>query len=400
MAVEAVIFDVSETLVKSVTDQAVPGMPACCERLKRLDLRLIAVGQHSTASLERRLRRAGLVDYFDDVLGEDRVGAKKGSAVWIEHIRSHTGLECNQLFYVGDSRLDMVTALRGPVLYAHADWAPEPWPGYGLRAPAPGWVGAVVEHILRKKESWFWTLSTRDPLGRPVRVTSLCSVAGRDYYAEPQRSLWALLKRNTDYPVGRMPMRDFVTLHLLASLSLDGTIARAQRWTLTPSSSGTRTSALNSALDTAAKMFGERYDESTITRWRPADNSNHAFKTRGPLGAIDNQARSLKIPERFRGDLQNETVLLIDDFLTRGYSVEVARNLLMAARAAEVIVATAGKYPTPHSVLSVRPDWWDPYGETPPSSALFDRRENWGVESPAAHQEFVESFNRMRAETW
>src|SRR5207253_1131479 len=132
------------------------------------------------------------------------------------YIEQATGLHTNQLFYVGDSDGDMITASQGHVVYAHAGWA-APKGEYGLLAPMPRWVAAVIEHIFRKEHLWWWSLDYADTNGNQVRKMAL--IDGRGAGDDNLKAgLISVFKNERNAMVGMMPLMDFVMLHLMASM--------------------------------------------------------------------------------------------------------------------------------------------------------------------------------------
>ena len=119
MAVRGVIFDVSDTLITK-SDQAVAGAVDAIERLRQQKVQIIAASNNPVT--KQGLRNRGIV--ADHVITQAMVNNKpKGGRIWIDRIQSESGLSTNQLLYVGDTKYDMITASRGPVIYLHAEWA-------------------------------------------------------------------------------------------------------------------------------------------------------------------------------------------------------------------------------------------------------------------------------------
>ena len=84
MAVEAVVFDVSNTLVNLRTGQAAPGVVDAVNRLRSQGVGIVAIGNHASHELTATLRRAGVP--VDHVIGWDVTGKPKGSPEWGKHI--------------------------------------------------------------------------------------------------------------------------------------------------------------------------------------------------------------------------------------------------------------------------------------------------------------------------
>src|SRR5947207_106716 len=109
MGIEGVIFDVSGTLLDNAA-RAVPDVIPAIARLRKQSVQIIAASNEPKlkAMIQRELSTAGVV--VDYLVTKSDVGVNKGSPAWIDRICSDTGLQRNQLMYVGDSDPDMRTA--------------------------------------------------------------------------------------------------------------------------------------------------------------------------------------------------------------------------------------------------------------------------------------------------
>lgn len=58
----------------------------------------------------------------------------------------------------------------------------------------------------------------------------------------------------------------------------------------------------------------------------------------------------------------NKNIIVIDDFITEGYSTECARNLLLKAGASNIISLGIGKYGSRYSIIKIHGDF-DPFGK-------------------------------------
>jgi soluble P-type ATPase len=397
MAVEGVIFDVSDTLITR-TGHAVEDIVDAVDRLRAMGVQIIAVhNDPPRASVASQLAHAGVP--VDHVFTQQEAGKAKGSPVWIDLIKRETGLQTNELLYVGDSHWDMITATRGPLVYCHAEWA-APRGQYGIPAPAPGWVPAVVEHIFRKQHRWYWTLDTTDTAGRRVRKMALIdgNGAGDDVL---KSNLIDLLKREIPATVGQMLLRDFVMLHLIASLYEEGLTSESGWWTTYPSSTGSRNTVMGDFLNIAAKLFRRTYKPDLLIRHTPALKSKQAYDQGGMEGAFRNQLDTMRLGPVASKEVSRNSVLLVDNFLTRGVTTEVGRCLLTVAGSPEVVTVAVGKYGASTNIL-IPPDSvrWDPHSAAHPDLAAFKYYSVSGQVNHQALAEFVASHHAMRSERW
>jgi len=398
MSIQGVIFDVSGTMLNGT--HAVPGIVDAVSRLRALGVQIVAAQNNGPAqTVATQLSQAGI--QVTHVVTRREVGISKGSPRWIEHIRQLTGLATNELLYVGDSRQDMITASHSKVVYIHAAWTGTT-SAYGFQAPAPGWVAAVVAHIFRKQHPWGWTLSQPADGGRTIRQLALVDVNVVKQEAI-QNDLLAMLKDRREPLVGLMPLREFVILHLTASIYADGLQDQTDTWGTMPSHDGQRTGGMAHSLDTVAKLFRDHYDGELLIRHRPAQHSSDARNQHGMSGAIANQVATLHLNPAAMGKIAGRTVLLIDDFLTKGVSTGVGRLLLRMGEAKDVVTVATGKYGLTTTVMWRLADTqpWDPTRPAPEgSAAAVHHREVEGTFHEAALTEFIASYRAMQREQW
>ena len=91
-----------------------------------------------------------------------------------------------------------------------------------------------------------------------------------------RRALLNLFKDNIDSAVGPMTLKEFVMLHMLASLYDDGDFAAAQFWTTYPGHLGSLNAAMKDFLDIAAKLGRNKYRSDLLVRHMAAKRSNAA----------------------------------------------------------------------------------------------------------------------------
>ncbi len=397
MAVEGVIFDVSNTLVTS-SGSAAPGAVEAIERLRGMGVQIIAVSNDPPKrTVEGQLMGAGL--HADYVYTSAEIGKNKGSPLWIDRIKADTGLATNQLLYVGDSKGDMITASHAKVVYFHAEWV-TPHGMYGFPAPAPGWIAAIVEHIFRKQHLWYWTLDASDTAGRRVRQMAMIdgNGAGDDVL---KSGLIDVFKRNQQWRVGQMTLRDFVMLHLVASLYAEGLVTEANWWTTYPGSTGQVNDVMGTFLDVAAKLFRKKYNEDLIVRHQPAMKSKPAYERGQIRGAFQNQLDTVHLNPNSRHNISNSCVLILDNFITRAVTVEAGRNLLLAGGASDVVSAGIGKYGEYAWLFAPSTNHaWNPYSTTHPPASTFRNVEVHGNVNGAALDEFVASHKAMKHARW
>ena len=365
--------------------------------LKSMDLQIIAV---SNNPVRRQLDRSGLNDRIDFIVERSDVGKAKGSTLWIDKFRELSGLEPNQLFYVGDSDHDVWTASWGPMIYAHAMWSCPPGV-YGLHAKSPAWVVNVVRHIFRKQHPWYWTLNTTDALDRPVRAMTLIDADGAGS-EKTRQALLKLLKDDVNSYIRDTPMglREAVMLHMLASVYHDNLFGGSHFWTTYPGHLGAPNEVMGDFLYVAAQLSRNKYKDDLLVRHKPAMKSKQARDEGGTVGALRNQLETVQVGDGYRRSLRDKRVILLDNFLTWGYSTESGRNLLLNAGASEVVVACVGKYGPRINVIASSHEDWDAFETDRPDMSVFSHTTTAGTYHPEALDDFLASLRGMREASW
>jgi Haloacid dehalogenase-like hydrolase len=397
MAIEALVCDASGTLLTTGLDPQ-PEVASMLARLAALGVRVVVAVNHPESQTRQQLSSAGLLEYVDHIVAREHVAKDKGSPVWVDKFRELTGLEANQFFYLGNSLYDMITASRGPMVYAHSAWSGAAAYGYGLVALSPGWVAAVIQHIFRKRHNWYWTMQGIDPSGRQLHAVTMIDADGAGGDQRLRKVLLDLLKDDRDSSVGPMTLKEFVMLHMLASLNNDGDFAAAQLWTTYPGHLGEPNNVMGDFLDIAAKLARNKYKRDLLDRHTRAERSNIVFKRQGIVAAVRNQLETMRVGADYRKTLKGKRVLLLDNFLTWGSTTETGRNLLLTAGAAAVKVACVGKYGTRMYVVGAPAQAWDPFGTSPPEASSFRYQERVGSTDGRALREFAASYAGMARE--
>jgi hypoxanthine phosphoribosyltransferase len=102
-----------------------------------------------------------------------------------------------------------------------------------------------------------------------------------------------------------------------------------------------------------ARHFKEKLLESLIIRHTTASKSAYA-RTRGSSPTIGNQTKTVLLDPQYRDRIRGKSLLVVDDFVTEGNSLECARNLLLNAGAAEVFGVAIGKYGSGYDVHTLK----------------------------------------------
>jgi hypothetical protein len=344
MGIEGILIDVSGTLVSRSGGKAeyVGGMPELFDFLRQVGIKPILVSNdYSQAQLESIVtKNAPLTGSL--ALTRELVGKPKGSPLWIDAACDALGVSSNQLVYVGDSKWDMITASQRDVVYFHAGWAKEHG-DYGVNMSSPTELLLVLKHIFLKKERWYWELDEADGRGRPVVVRAL--IDGNGANLPKLKSDLMSLKSGYNVDVGPMTLREFLILHMLASMYLEGIFSGVASWCTYPGSQGGSNPLLEPLLDTAAKLFHTKLRPDMIQRHTKTVPA-HRLRMKGQAPNFAHQTESILLSDdgKYAKGVKGKTALVFDDFITDGHASETSRNWLMELGAECVIVVGIGKY--------------------------------------------------------
>ncbi len=388
MAVKAVILDLDGTLVSS-DGTSIAGVRDMMDDLRGANLAIAVASNRLGAA--RKLERAGLV--ADVLLTRRSVGISKGSPQWAAKAAEEFGVETNELLWLGDSDPDMWSAVNAQVVYFNAGWSMPTYP-YGINVQKPALFSTIVRECFMKEVYWYWQLSTSDRTGRQVTATAMVDGYGAGI-PDLKNDLLSFLKYGGNPRVGAFRVRDLMMLHLIGSIYGDGMYRRADTWTVYPGSRGGPNKALGPFIEVAARLFRDRYAEDLLRRHTRSIDSGKARK-QGIQVDFLNQANTVCVNEAHRSRIEGRCVLVVDDFATRGYSSECARNLLLEAGATEVISVSIGKYGLRQHVVTQRIGHsWNPYAAVRHSPDDFRDDEKQGTADDDGLTVVRESYQRL-----
>ncbi len=385
MPIKAVILDVSGTLVQRSGDMVEDG-PRLIIRLRDLGLAVFLASNNPVP--DATLALLGVPR--DGLLTRATVGGAKGSRRFVETVCSRLGIQSNELLYLGDEDNDMREAVNSNIAFFLATWANPDYP-YGFPVSSPRKFYYIVRDCFLKHALWYYRVDDADSAGRPIHVRALLSPD-----ETKSTGIEGLLKRKVggDAPVGEFTLSEYLSLHLLASLYLEGLhLPHANQrpiWCLYPGHAGEQTGVLDDLATFGARLFREPYADSLIYRHQRAIKSAYA-RTRGEQPTLANQIGTIHL--RRPPEVAGRRVLVFDDFTTEGYGYETARNLLLHAGATDIYGIAVGKYRRPYIAHVPRSGIvWDSYQPVPLDDTAFTHeavREHYDV---AALNDFLDVF--------
>jgi haloacid dehalogenase-like hydrolase len=211
VGIAAAILDLDGTLLDS-EGAPVPGVQGMLSDLRSNGVR-IAIASNRP-NLSARLQSAGLL--HDLAMDRHIAGAKKGSPLWVDAVCQAFAINTNEVVWLGDSDLDMRSAVNARIVYFNAGWAAPTYP-YGINVTHPRVFDLVIKECFSKAVYWYWQVSDVDRAGRPTAVRGMIDGNGAGISAL-RSDLISFLKHGGNPSVGPLSVRDFMMLHLLGSI--------------------------------------------------------------------------------------------------------------------------------------------------------------------------------------
>ena len=395
MGVKVVMLDLDGTLI-GANDSAVPGTVEMTQELKAAGLTVVITtnrrGQIATQAL---LKQHGYV--FD--LIEDRPFANnkpKGTPDWVGEICKYFKVQANEVVYLGDTDNDMRSAVNGHLMYFHAGWSGSY--DYGLKMTRPRLFSLIIKECFVNPSGWYWQLNGGDACGRPIDTRALMDSRGAGI-STFQNDMLGFLKDGKNPMVGPMSVGSFITFHLLGNLYADGLFNTIDTWAVYPSSKPTKMNrVLRYTTLQMARLFRDR-SFPLLLRHTPAIDSGEA-RRRGITVDFDNQINTVHLNTDHQKAISGRRVALLDDFMTAGYSMECARNLLFEEGASHVLGINFCKYQTWPTVMTPKDGYfWDGFAPTTHDMNDFQSDTRSGTTNPASLATLKASYLRVSTAT-
>ncbi len=307
--------------------------------------------------LEDRLKEHwGDFPYF--CTSKDHSIPKKPLAASTAYVLEQLGWRQEEVVYIGASDSDMKTAVNGKLLFLRATW----WntkTDYGFEFDSPKDIARYIDTFCLREHHWCHEIHDQD--------FHFYALAPFSTFRE-EHTLYSADARSTAKNGKGHP--DFWVGALVSSIYFSGLYKEINYITSYP---GHRPGSGNSVMDEAVAIFGKcfriNYIPDLIIRHTQATKSQTARRTGITIGH-ENQLNTIFINPTPRKNSKScysssplrkgKCVLVIDDFCTRGYSLESARAYL---RRTGVKVITASWLKTINSDIETLANLgrFDPY---------------------------------------
>jgi hypothetical protein len=280
----------------------------------------------------------------------------KGRPIWMDTAAGKLGIEKSQILYVGDEQQDYFTATNAPTFYIQAQWVPNAL--YSVRttlvAAEPKDVLRVASHFMMQPPRWAYSLDVPE---HGVYIRSLLD-SGTPLQATSPNTFTPLdiLRDKIEVKVCGNDAATLLGLHALSSLNCEGLADKNSFYTCYPSSTpGKENAVLSHVVEVISKLLHGYPRDSVLIRDVQAINTSDErraakFANRTANVSFADQTNTVIVNPRKRSSLKDRTVIVFDDFTNSGMSLEWARNLLLAAGAAKVVLVSIGKFRRTHDV--------------------------------------------------
>ncbi|NTF00129.1 phosphoribosyltransferase family protein [Agrobacterium tumefaciens] len=324
----------------------------------------------------------------------------------MSHVLTTQGWEPEEAIYIGSTKDDMIAARNGKLMFLNARWHALN-STYGFDFESPKDIARFIDCCCLSIGDWFWAIEQGD-----LRVYSIAPLAeySRSYPTAGAYSTDA--KQAVKFNKGDLRFWGRLMGARLYFSGLGRSIDYLAPYPGHQPSSSQK--LLSNALKIAADTLRSGYLVDLIERHRPAQKSQTARQQgialdhknqlstiklrRDPLKTGQSGARYKKSPLK-----PGKTVLVVDDILTEGFSLEAAQAFVKAT-GASVICAAWLKTPGANhyrALADVTPDLKDPYKPFAPVATRATIYANGAqIRNAKAPEEVAEAFKRYSSWDW
>jgi hypothetical protein len=262
---------------------------------------------------------------------------KKPKAGAVGFVLDRLGIEPKLAIYVGNTEIDMQTAVNSKLLFLNATWYGENT-DYGFKFPTPQEIALFIDIFCLRDHLWAYRINDRS----------------LEYYA---LGIYGTQETKYDYSFDAREAAkfgrghpDFWIKYLLSTVYLSGIHERIDYITPYPGhQQGSTPTVMEETIVTFAKCCRQKYLKDLIVRHTTATKSAYARSDGRHLDHF-NQLNTVCLNptpvKNDKGDIykkfpikKGKTVLVIDDFCTQGYSLEAARNFIEQTGAKVILIS-------------------------------------------------------------
>ena len=324
---------------------------------------------------------------------------KKPKKESIDYILKNLSYTNSNVIYVGNSDVDMKTAVNSKLLFLNAAWEGQKTT-YGFKFNTPKEIARFIEIFCLRKYFWAYEIKDND----------------LEYYA---LGIYGTLERKYDYSLDAREAAkfgrghsDFWIKYLLSAVYFSGLHQQIDFITSYPGHQQGSTASMEiNTIITFAKCFQKKYLPNLIERHTTSQKSSYA-RTKGKKLNHFNQLNTIKLnkfPDKDdRGNKYKQsplkigkTVLVMDDFCTQGYSLDSAR-IYIQNTGAKVILLSLLKTISCHYEKLINVESFNPFIVKKFTTEIETKRYlyNKHIVENTAHQEIRSKLEKYNNWDW
>lgn len=279
-----------------------------------------------------------------------------------EFVLEKMGWGANEVIYVGSTKDDMRTAVNGKLLFLNVTWYNQNTE-YGFQFDSPLDIARFIDTFCLRDHLWHYSISDSEIEYYALAPFSTYFTEYKKYSADARRT--AKSKVGFGHP-------NFWTRYLLSTIYLSGMYTRVNYVTAYPGhTQGSGNEVMADQLSIFAKCFRGKYLPDLIVRHTEATKSQTA-RIEGVHVDHLNQLNTIKLSKLPHYDdnkqykncplNRDKTVLVVDDFCTRGYSLDAARLYLEQTGVNVICMSWLKTINRPFTLILDKPEF-DPFEE-------------------------------------
>lgn len=249
--------------------------------------------------------------------------------------------DVENMILIGSSDEDLILAANKKLLIINPGWSvkqDEKPARYGITLTNPEKLTEAIR-LIDNQHSWYYKLQ----LDQSTTVLALTSANTRSYSVTSEEKkilegFSSLLKK------GDRKYFNSLYFHLISGVMKDPELRSVDVWGVFPTSTGSTNEEIEEMKERCRYLTGKRLNEPIFIRHKAVDKSHYTpHEERLKVGCVKH-FESIILNPYYAKKLKGKSVCIIDDFLTNGTSFETARNLLLQAGVAKVILLALGRF--------------------------------------------------------
>lgn len=327
------------------------------QALKSLSIDLVILSKRKVLIGGKHYDQDQLREYLNKLYDVDfdfRYAPNKATRALGDQVKSDYGLKTEEIIYIGNSKMDFLTAVNSSFLFLNACWHDKN-NEYGFQFDSAKELSNFVTVFCLKKHYWQFAIDI------PVCFRSMAVCATMTYNDELKKVSQSAI----DSAKQGHSHKDFFLKQIVASVYFSGLFQHFDFVTAYPGhGTGMGNSLMEEILTIMGKFFKQKYIPDLIIRHEEAKKLQWTRKNYTNIENFTHQINTIHLnktpkmsPKRryknFVNNIKGSTIMIVDDFSTAGTSFEAARAFIEKA-GGKVILVSWLKFPnSKYNIFSV-----------------------------------------------